>query len=211
MEAKKTMKKKVVYTFFLLIGIANLIVWGLVLINKLNPKKKGTHQTPYISIDLDRVKMPPFKIGGGSEGEGLSADDLNAALNILVFFSFDDCASCLFEAEFWSLAAKMYPDEIKIVGIVNEKNDEFISAFIDEYDISFPIIVDEGDQLKNKILSLRSISKSGIITPFKIFVSNQHIFHVEGPKKIMAEQEQFPERVLQFLIKLREQRKSPGI
>ena len=206
-----TMKKKVVYTFLSLLGIANIIVWGVVLINKLNPKKKDTPQTPYISIDLERVKLPPIKIGGGLEGNGLSADDLNAALNILVFFSFDDCASCLFEAEFWSLAAKMYPDEVKMVGIVNERNDEYISAFIEEYDIAFPIIVDEGDQLKNKILSLRSISNSGIITPFKVFISNQCIFHIEGPKKIVAEQEQFPERVLQFLIKLREQRKTPGI
>lgn len=198
------MKNRKIYIFLISLAVINLIVWGFVLLKKSKPKKEGSPQTPYVSIDLERVKLLQFKIERGQEGNGLSTDDLNATLNILVFFSFDDCASCLFEAEFWSLAAKMYPDEVKIVGIVNERNDEYISAFIDEYDISFPIIVDEADQLKNKILSLKSISKSGIVTPFKIFINNQYIFHVEGPKKIREEQEKFPDRVLQFLIQLRE-------
>jgi peroxiredoxin len=197
------MKKRKVYTFLILIAIVNLIIWGFILIIKSDSKKEAINKSPYRSIDLERIILPAFKIGVGIGDNSLSSEDLNAKLNILIFFTFDDCSSCLFEAEFWSLTAKMFPDDVKIFGILNERKDEYVSAFIEEYGISFPIIVDDSNRLKDKVLSLKNVLKTGIVTPFKIFIGNKYIFHVEGPSKTSERQENFPERVLKLLEKIR--------
>jgi peroxiredoxin len=196
------MKKIIINTLFILMAIISFIILGIILIDKPNSKMKIPNKNPYRSIDLARVLLPSFKIDGVFENDGFSSDDLNAKLNILIFFTFEDCSSCLFEAEFWSLTAKMFADDVKFFGIVNKKNDEYISSFIEEYDISFPIIIDDNDILKNNILSLKNISDKGIITPFKTFITNQHIFHIEGPSKNLERQEKFPERVLRLLEKI---------
>lgn len=183
-------------------AIISFIILGIILIEKPNSKMKILNKNPYRSIDLDMILLPSFKIDGGFKNDGFCSDDLNAKLNILIFFTFQDCPSCLFEAEFWSYTAKMFADDVKFIGIVNEKNDEYISSFIEEYDISFPIIIDDNDILKNNILSLKDISDKGIITPFKIFITNHHIFHIEGPSKNLDRQENFSERVLRLLEKI---------
>jgi peroxiredoxin len=202
MGSKNKMKKIIINNLYILMAIISFIVLGIILIEKPNSKMKFLNKNPYRSIDLERITLPSFKIDGDFENDGLCSDDLNAKLNILIFFTFEDCSFCLFEAEFWSLTAKMFADDVKIFGIVNEKNDEYISSFIKEYDILFPIIIDVNDILKNNILSLRNISDKGIITPFKIFITNQHIFHIEGPSKELERQENFPERVQRLLEKI---------
>ncbi len=200
------MNRRIVYIFLGALVILNLIVWGVVLLKKSNPKKETVRQDPYIDINVDGVTLPSFKIGNDGKGNGLSSEDLSAKLNILIFFSFEDCATCLFEAEFWGLAAKLYPEDVKVFGIVDEKNDEYISDFIAEYGLTFPIIIDESEVLKKRLLSAADAVEAGIVTPFKIFIGNGVIFYVEGAKKTREEQEGFPDRVLKFLIKLQKQK-----
>ena len=80
------MNKRIVYIFLGALVIINLVVWGVVFVKKSNPKKETVRHNPYIDIDGDAVKLPFFKIGSDEKGKGLSSEELNAKLNILIFF-----------------------------------------------------------------------------------------------------------------------------
>lgn len=195
------MKNKTIIKILIIIAILNFLIWGYLLVKG---HKKAIVSNPYQDFAIKRIKLPPFNIRSKSGKNLLSPGDLTAKLNILIFFTFEDCSSCLFEARFWGIAAKMFPNEVKFFGIVNKKNDGYISAFIAEYLISFPIMVDESDNLKNRFLDLKNLSKLRIITPFKVYISDNEIIHIEGPSKNLDRQENFPERVLRLLEKIKD-------
>jgi peroxiredoxin len=193
------MKNRTILKILIIIALLNFLVWGYLLVKDQYFKKKSNVSNPYRDFAIKKIKLPSFSIGSQSGENRLSSGDLTAKLNILIFFTFEDCASCLFEARFWGKAATMFSEEIKIFGIVNKKNDIYITDFIAEYLIPFPIIVDESDKLKSKILALKDLSKLGIITPFKVYISDNEIIQIEGPSKTIDRQENFLERVLKLL------------
>jgi len=199
------MRLKKIHLILIILGILIIIVWGIYFYLKLFTTKKSP-PSPYRTFKIEKIKMPYFE-EIKSCGKSLKFDDLEAELNILIFFAFEDCSSCLYEAESWSLAAKMYLDEVKIIGIVNKYNEEYLAEFKKEYGISFPIICDDKDILKRKILNLKGIYKLGLITPFKVFINNKHIIHVEGPSKFRDQQARFPDRVINILYDIRGRKK----
>ncbi len=172
---------------------ANLIVWGLLIFRISSFKKQPI---------FERVELPTFSLKD-LEGNKINSKNLNARLNVLIFFSFEDCPLCLFEAEFWGKAAQVFPKRgIKFIGITWEREKGKLSRFCQQYNLRFPILYDENGRLKNRISSILYSSKNKSITPFKIFVSRHKIIGYEGPTKNYDEQKNFPLRILSLLNKI---------
>jgi peroxiredoxin len=182
--------------------LANLIVWGIITYGNIF-LKRGSNQSPYRKMVTAPALLPHFEIKN-SDGVVFSPKALDAKLNVIIFFTLKDCPGCLFEAEFWSEASRMFSeDNVKFFGVTCERDREAISMFCDEYGILFPIIQDREQIIEKKILSIGSIAKLNLITPFKIYVYNNEIIHVEGAKKIEEEQREFPVRVIELYYKIR--------
>jgi peroxiredoxin len=146
------------------------------------------------------VKLPHFVLKNDI-GAVLDSNDLNARLNVLIFFTLEDCPACLYEAEFWGEAAQVFSrSDVGFWGITTEKDRNRIQEFISEYQISFPIFMDKDGKLKEKILSTDTALKMAIATPFKVFVNrNREIIRIEGPKKDVEEQKLFLEIISNIL------------
>jgi peroxiredoxin len=192
-------KKKILSTAIVAIVIANLIVWGYVFLEKINFFKADT-KNPKDILVTQKLKLPHFNMETAA-GKFITTDKLNAKLNILIFFTFEDCASCLYEAEFWSEASHFFREsDVIILAVTNETKKEIIQEFSNEYRISFPIIIDKDSSLKEKVIPKNEISFTGITTPFKVFLNRNHeIIYVEGPVKDSEKQSLFRERVSRVL------------
>ncbi len=173
---KEPCENKVIKLIFLLIVLNFIILWYVI----------------YKSSFFKKVTLPSFKLTT-YEGKTITTEDLNAKLNILIFFTLEDCPACLFEAEFWGQASQKFEnDKVKFIGITSEENGERVSRFCNAYKILFPILYDKNEDLKNKISSKLNIK---VITPFKIFVSHNKIILYESPTKNAQEQREFINRV----------------
>ncbi|MEW6456710.1 MAG: TlpA disulfide reductase family protein [Acidobacteriota bacterium] len=202
MEIKLTKNLLIIVSIFLI--ASNLIIWSIILTRGLLIKgdlffysflKKRTYE----------INLPQFRLRNSDGKESLSNKDLNAKLNILIFFTLEDCPICLYEAEFWGKASQKFTEkEVKLIGITAEKEKEKILRFYKEYGLSFTILYDENGHLKDRILSIKSMLKIGLYTPFKIFINTQKIIHVEGPSKDLYQQRGFPDRILELLTRITE-------
>lgn len=182
------------------IVIANLIVWGYVLLIKKNRLQDTSVRNSSFGIIYNKIKMPFFRLKV-EKGDVITLENLDAKLNILIFFNLEDCPICLFEAEFWGDVSHLYPGkEVSLWGIITNKNPVKMKEFLESYRISFPILFDKHGSLKKRILSCGEIAKMNIISPFKVFVNRNHeIFFIEGPTKEAEKQKLFPERVRKLL------------
>jgi peroxiredoxin len=196
-------RKRLLSASIVLIVLANLIVWGYVLFKKQN-LRKASAQNSNRCIIHQKIKLPYFDIGNDN-GTLITPDILDAKLNILIFFTLADCPSCLYEAEFWSEASQIFhKSDVSFWGVTTGGDRINIQEFLQEYRISFPIIFDKKDSLKEKILSKDEISRMNITTPFKIFVNRNHeIVHIEGSRKDAEQQRLFPVRISQILLELK--------
>jgi peroxiredoxin len=186
-------KKRTIWFILGIVILANVIVWEIAIYRNLAPKKEAV-SSPYRSMAIPRLPLPDFSANPLS---------LGARLNVLIFFTFEDCPTCLFEAEFWGDTSRLFKEEeVRFFGITTEIDDKDIEMFCREYGMAFPIIKDPTGLIKSKILSIKEIAKLKLITPFKIFVGNNEIVHVEGAKKETGEQQQFPARVLELFYRL---------
>lgn len=180
--------------------IANLVVWGGRLLKKRNLNNESMHGMGSGVSLVEPVKLPHF-VSKNDNGAVLDSNDLNARLNVLIFFTFEDCPACLYEAEFWGEAAQVFSrSDVGFWGITTEKDRNRIQEFISEYQISFPIFMDKDGKLKEKIFSTDTALKMAITTPFKVFVNrNREIIRIEGPKKDVEEQKHFLEIISNIL------------
>lgn len=199
----KRFPKKLLFQIFLIsLGVANIVIWIYIAFLYHQSKKKST-SLDYIYQDIKRIDLPCFTLSS-FEGKEFSSEELDAKLNILIFFSLSDCSICLFEAEYWGVVDKSFNKlDVKVWGISQTGNNEKIEKFRKEYNISFPILYDGKANLKKKFLSIKAISKMNIYTPFKIFLTSQKkIVKIEGATKNIEDQSKFPERVLLLLKNL---------
>jgi peroxiredoxin len=152
---------------------------------------------------LKSVPLPSFELTT-YKGDRVMNKDLDAKLNILIFFTLDDCPACLFEAEFWSKAYQKFSGkDVRFIGVTPEKDGNKILRFCKEYNISFPILYDENGKLMDKVASSLSYLQHKPVTPFKIFVIEQKIISYEGPTKDPVQQRKFGDRIYRLLILLR--------
>ncbi len=196
----KKWHKNILWLIVACLVIANLVVWGGRLLKKKNLKNESMHGPgPVASLDKP-LKLPHFLLQNDN-GAVIDFNGLNARLNVLIFFTLEDCPACLYEAEFWGEAAQAFSrTDVSFWGITTEKDRNRIQEFISEYQISIPIFFDEDGKLKKKILSTDAALKMGITTPFKVFVSqNREIIRIEGPKKDVEQQRLFLEIVSRIL------------
>lgn len=192
-------KSKLLTAAIIVIALANLVVWGYILLKKPG-LSKTTGKKENSGMLANKSKLPDFNIKT-HDGQTITPRYLDAGLNVLIFFSPGDCPACLFEAGWWAEAAKMFPEpEVIFLGFTPEKDRESIRAFSHEYGISFPILFDMDGDFQDRVLSLDEISRMNITTPFKVFIDrNGEIFYLEGPIKDPEEQKLFPARVSQRL------------
>lgn len=143
----------------------------------------------------------PFFCLNVEAGDPITLDNLDAKLNIMIFFNLEDCPLCLFEAEFWGEVSHLYPGkEVSLWGITTKKDPVKLREFMESYRISFPILFDKDGSFKERILSCGDIARMNIISPFKVFINRNHeIFYIEGPTKETEKQELFTERVGKLL------------
>lgn len=162
--------------------IANLVFWGGRLL------KKNSTGSNFVKT----IRLPHFHMEN-DKGDVIDSDGLNAGLNVLIFFTLEDCPACLYEAVFWEEAAEVFKtSDVSFWGITTEKERSRIQEFVSEYQISFPIFFDNNGKLREKILSTNDALKRSITTPFKVFVKrNRGIIRIEGPKKDVEEQKLF--------------------
>jgi peroxiredoxin len=181
--------------------LANLIVWGFV-VYKAQSINKEPNQTLHYKHGLNtvKIKLPYFNIVN-ENGRSINPDFLDSRLNILIFFTLEDCPACLYEAEVWSEASQVFSkSDVSFWGILPEENKIRIPEFIQEYRISFPIIYDKKNGLKEKIRSIDRILELAIGTPFKLYINNkQEVICIEGSQKHIEGQRRFPERVQDIL------------
>jgi len=147
-----------------------------------------------------KIKLPHFTLKN-LDGEWVTPDYFDAKLNILIFFSFKDCSSCLYEAEYWGEAPHVFSkSDVILSGITNETDRGALNEFSSEYRLSFPIILDENFSLRDKIVQISKDSRLNISTPFKVFVNRNHeIIYVEGPVKDVDSQRLFTDRISKIL------------
>jgi peroxiredoxin len=119
-------------------------------------------------------------------------------MTLLIFFSLDDCAICLYEAEYWAEVSKIFStDKINIIGITNTPDKTKLSDFQSEYGITFPVLFDHN--FKYKVTLMNAIYEKlniDIQTPFKLIInSNWKLLYIEPATKNFERQKEFLQRV----------------
>jgi peroxiredoxin len=179
----------------------NIVAWSIILIRSNgNQERKSLYYQSEQSIS--QISPVTIKL---KDDTFFELSSLDAELNVLIFFSFEDCASCLFEADYWGKAARMFESpEVKFWGIVEEDLPDHIANFRNEYKLSFPIISDYNGKIRMYFKRTSSFKKLNFhITPIKVFISNNKIVQVDGPRKKPIDQAMFPEVVSEVLKRIR--------
>ena len=195
----KISKNPFLIVLIILIAL-NLLVWSIILLRRSSTK--GDLLSPLFFKEEDEIDLPQFRLISFDGKKFISEKNLDANLNILIFFALEDCPVCLYEAEFWGkVSNSLNKEHVKFVGITSEKDIMKILRFCKEYGLTFPILYDREGRVRDKILSIREISRLNISTPFKIFAHSNRILQVEGPNKNLQKQSQLQKRVLELLKK----------
>jgi len=106
-------------------------------------------------------------------------------LVLLIFFSTDDCMSCLQEASIWEeLQKSFYPKGLKVVGMVPSRDSLQMKEFAQAEGLSFPVIYVDSIYIKQHI---------GIPqTPFKVLLdSSLTVVYLNGPNSELEDQLRF--------------------
>lgn len=146
----------------------------------------------YAEISLIRKKIPPyfFKDLAGAEvsTRNLCSDN---NLNLLIFFTLNDCVSCLSELSFWQKAHLEY--DINVVGIAGHVSKSELKAWVDNFGITYPILFDKDNKFTRRIMGIEQ-------TPLKVLVDNKSNVLLVDPARIsLEEQESFLRTVRSFL------------
>ena len=156
---------------------------------RLTEKNSNTWTTS-VSVGGD---MPSFKLFA-LNGDAISSDKLSTQLLLLVFFSPDDCPTCLLEAKLWREIDQTYDDsKVMVLGITKAPIDTYkMNIFKRGKHIDFPILLDSEGQYTNRF---------GIIkTPTKVLI-NQHgkILDASASGQSLVEHKLFKKKVARLL------------
>ena len=159
-------------------------------VNKRLESKDTTSWTASVSIGST---MPHFELSS-LNGDVISSEAINAQLTLLVFFSPDDCPSCLLEAKLWRDIDRTYEDsDVTVLGITTAPIDTYkMTIFKRGRHIDFPILLDPAGEYKGTF---------GITnTPTKVLVDNLgRIIDASASGQLLVEHKLYKEKIVRLL------------
>lgn len=137
--------------------------------------------------------MPHFELSS-LNGNVVSSEAINAQLTLLVFFSPDDCPTCLLESKLWRDIDLTYEDsDVTVLGITTAPIDTYkMTIFKRGRHIDFPILLDPTGEYKDTF---------GITnTPTKILVDNLgRIIDASASGSSLVEHKLYKEKIVRLL------------
>jgi len=135
-------------------------------------------------LKIDKIENPEgFSLRLFSNGKQFSLKNLTSKINILIFFTPDDCLLCMGESKIWEEIYNKYDHSIlKIIGVTDFRGKE-TGEFIRDLEVSFPILIDENFNLKSHL----NIN----FTPFKVALDKEKniIFFEPGTSNKVQQEE----------------------
>lgn len=137
--------------------------------------------------------MPHFELSS-LNGDVISSEAINAQLMLLVFFSPDDCLTCLLESKLWREIDQTYEDsDVTVLGITTAPIDaNKMTIFKRGRHIDFPILLDPEGEYKYT---------SGVTnTPTKVLVDNLgRIIDASASGPSLVEHKLYKEKIVRLL------------
>lgn len=84
------------------------------------------------------------------DGRLISTDSLKGKIRVIVFFSPNDCASCLNEILFWESSKNFFGDQLSVLGIISHPHKATAARYIKMLNIHIPVIFDSSSNLRIK-------------------------------------------------------------
>jgi len=169
--------------------ILALVVFNLLLLHKDRALRKDFNQLSQ-TAELSSSSFSPLLTAGDQPFcftflHPETKEAYQPKLVLLIFFSTNDCVTCLQEASIWEeLQKNFYPKGLKVLGMV-PSNDSFeMERFAKAESLSFPIMYVDSAYVK------RHIGVS--ITPFKVLLdSTLTVVYLNGPNSELEDQLHF--------------------
>ena len=124
----------------------------------------------------------------------ISSEAIDAQLTLLIFFSPDDCPTCLLEAKLWRDIDLTYEDSnVTVIGITTAPIDTYkMTIFKRGRHIDFPILLDSAGEYKDTF---------GITnTPTKVLVDNLgRIIDASASGQSLVEHKLYKEKIVRLL------------
>jgi len=84
------------------------------------------------------------------DGKIINSDSLEGSLRVLVFFSPNDCQSCLNEILLWNSNQKIFEQKLSVVGVISHQHRAIAARYVKILNIDIPVIFDSSSSLKMK-------------------------------------------------------------
>ena len=137
--------------------------------------------------------MPHFELAS-LNGNVISSEGINAQLTLLVFFSPDDCPTCLLQSKLWRNIDLTYEDsDVTVLGITTAPVDTYkMTIFKRGRHIDFPILLDPAGKYKGTF---------GITnTPTKVLVDNLgRIIDASASGQSLVKHKLYKEKIVRLL------------
>ena len=137
--------------------------------------------------------MPRFELSS-LNGDMISSEAIDAQLMLIVFFSPDDCSSCLLESKLWRDIDRTYEDSaVTVLGVTTAPVDTYeMTIFKRGRHIDFPILLDPEGEYKDTF---------GITnTPTKVLVDNLgKIIDASASGQSLVEHKLYKEKIVRLL------------
>lgn len=121
-----------------------LLLGDFVLLMKYKTAKEESsrYQNMYMQasqIGFTKIERDYYEAWDGS---GIRLRGKGEKLAVLVFFTPNDCGSCVFALIRWSKMNKIFSGRVQVVGICSEQNDDYYRELLARYKFNFPIAKD---------------------------------------------------------------------
>ncbi|MDI6786402.1 MAG: redoxin domain-containing protein, partial [bacterium] len=100
------------------------------------------------------------------DGKIINSDSLQGSIRVFIFFSPNDCQSCLNEILFWNSNQKIFEQKLSVVGVISHQHRAIAARYVKMFNIDIPVLFDS---------SLNLSVKYGINhTPGRIIFNNEN-------------------------------------
>ncbi len=84
------------------------------------------------------------------DGKIINTDSLQGSLRVIVFFSPNDCQSCLNEILFWNSNQKIFEQKLSVVGVISHQHRSIATRYVKMLNINIPVVFDSSSYLSKK-------------------------------------------------------------
>lgn len=136
--------KRIFHFLPVILIIASLVVLDVFLLLKY---KSAQEEVSIYKRKLAQVSDLGFSMFRSGVFESLDGKEIilgegGKKLSILIFFTPNDCPSCIFSLIRWSKVNKIFSGKVKVIGVCSEQNDDYYRGLIARYKFNFPIVRD---------------------------------------------------------------------